>query len=60
MFFIKAKHFFFASPHPQDREMNKTLKIYEKTTHNQKLLEGMKSGLKPDISDDDFDDEDEV
>ena len=40
--------------------MNKTLKIYEKTTHNQKLLEGIRSGLKPDISEDEFDEEDEV
>lgn len=40
--------------------MNKTLKIHEKTTHNQKLLEGMRSGLKPDISEDELDDDDEV
>ncbi len=40
--------------------MNKTLKIYEKTTHNQKMLEGIRSGLKPDISEDAFDEEDEV
>lgn len=43
----------------KDREMNKTLKIYEKTTHNQKMLEGIRSGLKPDISEDEFDEEDE-
>lgn len=43
----------------EDREKNKTLKVHEKLTHNQKLIEGMKSGLKPDISDDDLGDDDD-
>jgi len=34
--------------------------VHEKLTHNQKLIEGMKAGLKPDISDDDLGDEDDV
>lgn len=36
----------------QERETNKTLKVHEKLTHSRKLIEGMKAGLKPDISDD--------
>lgn len=44
----------------KERELNKTLKIHEKKTHNQKLIEGMKSGLQPDISDDDQEDDDET
>ena len=44
----------------QEREKNKTLKVHEKLTHNQKLIEGMKAGLKPDISDDDIGDDDDV
>lgn len=43
----------------KDRERNKTLKVHEKLTHNQKLIEGMKSGLKPDISDDEMGDDDD-
>lgn len=40
--------------------MNKMLKIHEKSTTNQKLIEGMKSGLKPDISEDELDEDDEL
>lgn len=43
----------------EDREKNKTLKVHEKLTHNQKLIEGMKAGLKPDISDDELGDDDD-
>ena len=42
-----------------ERERNKTLKVHEKLTHNQKLIEGMKAGLRPVILDED-DKEDEV
>lgn len=43
----------------EDREKNKTLKVHEKLTHNQKLIEGIKSGLKPDVSDDELGDDDD-
>lgn len=43
-----------------ERERNKNLKVHEKLTHNKKLIEGMKAGLKPDISDDEKGDDDEV
>ena len=42
-----------------DRERNKGLKVHEKLTHNQKLIEGMKAGLRPVILDDE-EQEDEV
>lgn len=44
----------------KERENNKTLKVHQKLTHNQKLIEGMKAGLKPDISDEEIEDDDEV
>ena len=44
----------------KQREQNQTLKVHEKSTHNKRLIEGMKSGLKPDISDDERDDDDDV
>ena len=44
----------------KEREQNKTLKVHEKLTHNQKLIQGMKSGLKPDISEDEDEEEDDV
>ena len=44
----------------KEREKNKTLKVHEKLTRNQKLIAGMKAGLKPDISDDDMGDDDDV
>jgi len=44
----------------EEREKTKTLKVHEKLTHNQKLIDGMKAGLKPDISDDDMGDDDDV
>ncbi|RNA40802.1 Coiled-coil domain-containing 37 [Brachionus plicatilis] len=40
-----------------EREMNKNLKVHQKLTHNRKMVEGMKSGLKPQISDDENDDD---
>lgn len=44
----------------EEREKAKTLHVHEKLTHNQKLIEGMKAGLKPDISDDELGDDDDV
>lgn len=44
----------------QERERNKTLKVHQKLTTNTKLVEGMKAGLKPDLSDDEVDGENEV
>jgi hypothetical protein len=44
----------------KEREKNTKLKVHEKLTHNQKLIQGMKSGLKPDISDDEIGDDDDV
>ena len=44
----------------EEREKTKTLKVHEKLTHSQKLIDGMKAGLKPDISDDDMGDDDDV
>jgi hypothetical protein len=46
---------FFAFLKKKERERNKTLKVHEKLTTNAKLLQGMKAGLKPDISDDEQD-----
>jgi hypothetical protein len=37
----------------KERENNKHLKVHEKLTHNKKLVQGMRAGLNPDISDDD-------
>jgi hypothetical protein len=34
------------------------LKVHEKLTHSRKLVEGMKAGLKPDISDEENGDDD--
>jgi hypothetical protein len=44
----------------KEKEKNKSLKVHQKLTHNQKLIEGMKAGLKPDISDDEIEEDDEV
>ena len=44
----------------KDRENNKHLKVHEKLTHSRKLVEGMKAGLKPDISDDENGDDDVI
>lgn len=42
----------------KERERNKTLKVHQKLTTNTKLVEGMKAGLKPNISDDENEDDD--
>lgn len=42
----------------QEREKNKTLKVHEKLTHHHKLIEGMKAGLKPAVSDEEENEED--
>jgi hypothetical protein len=45
----------------KERETSKNFKIHQKMTHNRKLIEGMKAGLNPDISDDEKkDDENQV
>ena len=43
----------------KEREDNKNLKVHEKL-RSRKLVEGMKAGLRPDISDDENPDEDDV
>ena len=43
----------------EERKNNITLKVHEKLTHSRKLVEGMKAGLKPDISDDEKGDDEE-
>ncbi len=50
----------FKLSHFKDRENNKHLKVHEKLTHSRKMIEGMKAGLKPDISDDENPDGDDV
>ena len=44
----------------KERQANKHLKVHQKLTHNRKLIEGMKAGLNPDISDDEKNDEDNI
>lgn len=44
----------------KERERNKTLKVHQKLTNNTKLIEGMKAGVKPDISEDEKDDDEVI
>lgn len=44
----------------EEREQMKHLKVYEKNKHNEKLVEGIKAGLKPKLSDDEVEEDDGV
>jgi hypothetical protein len=44
----------------QERENNKILRVHEKITHNSKLVDGMKAGLRPQVSDEEEAEEDVI
>lgn len=43
-----------------EREHNKILRVHEKITHNSKLVDGMKAGLRPQVSDEEEAEEDDT
>jgi hypothetical protein len=44
----------------EERDHMKHLKVHEKNKHNQKIVEGVKAGLKPKLSDDEVEEDDEA